>query len=245
MAWTAHIDGGSRGNPGPAAAGVCLADEKGKVVFAGGFFLGTLTNNQAEYRGLLAALDLLHAAGAKRVNIVSDSELMVQQLLGHYRVKSPDLKPLFAEAKEMLGRFDSWEVRHVLREGNTHADRMVNRALDAVRDVVEVDARGLAGRHVEAAPAAKPAAHAPGGIELLVIKPPASGSCAAGLRKGQSFQFSDVTPAGLCLHACAVAIEGVRAMEEFGTADEPTAPMTVSCDHPGCGAVFELRSHRR
>src|SRR5580765_4499812 len=113
MTWTAHIDGGSRGNPGPAAAGVVIRNDAGQTVLAAGFFLGRTTNNQAEYQGLLHALESLHRAAAKQVQIVSDSELMVRQINGQYKVKSPDLKPLYEEAIGAL-RTLQWQIRHTL-----------------------------------------------------------------------------------------------------------------------------------
>ena len=144
MAWTAHIDGGSRGNPGPAAVGVHLADPTGAPVFAAGFSLGRKTNNQAEYQGLLTALEMLGRAHADEIEVVSDSELLVRQINGEYRVKSPILKPLFDQARLLLGGFRQWRVRHVLREYNVKADALANRAMDARADVIEHDPLGLA-----------------------------------------------------------------------------------------------------
>jgi len=131
----AHIDGGSRGNPGPAAAGFTLADANGKQLQARGFFLGRATNNVAEYTSLLKALDAAAQIGAGQITVFSDSELLVRQINGQYRVKSDLIKPLFEQAVSLLAQFRSWQVRHVRREMNVQADKLVNQALDAGHDV--------------------------------------------------------------------------------------------------------------
>jgi ribonuclease HI len=126
----AAFDGGSRGNPGPAAWGVVVLDEAGRPLegFAG--FLGTATNNVAEYNGLLEALRLAAERQADEVELQADSELIVRQLEGRYRVKNAGLKPLFLEAQRRIRGFRSFRVRHVRREDNREADRLVNLALD-------------------------------------------------------------------------------------------------------------------
>ena len=131
-----HVDGGSRGNPGPAAAGVvvCAADG-GAALHEAGVFLGTATNNVAEYRGLLEGLRAAAALGAAEVEIVSDSQLLVRQMTGEYRVKNPRLAALHGEARELAKRFRRCAFRHVAREHNEHADRLVNQALNLRRDV--------------------------------------------------------------------------------------------------------------
>jgi ribonuclease HI len=128
---TLNIDGGSRGNPGPAAAGAVLRDaEDGQVLHAEGVFLGEATNNVAEYRGLLAGLRAAVKLGAAEVDVLSDSELLVRQMLGQYRVRNAGLIPLFSEAKTLSREFRKCTFRHVRREFNTEADGLVNRALD-------------------------------------------------------------------------------------------------------------------
>ena len=131
----AHIDGGSRGNPGPAAAGFTLTDANGKQLQARGVFLGRATNNVAEYTGLLKALDAAAGLGARQLTIFSDSELLVKQINGQYRVKSDLIRPLFDQAISLLAQFRSWQVRHIRREQNARADKLVNQALDAGHDV--------------------------------------------------------------------------------------------------------------
>ncbi len=127
---TAFCDGGSRGNPGPAGYGVFVEGENGAPLAELSDFLGVRTNNVAEYQGLLAALGwaIEHGAGALRV--VSDSELMVKQMKGQYSVKSPDLKPLYEEAKRRVAKLDRFEMQHVLRGKNKEADRLANEAMD-------------------------------------------------------------------------------------------------------------------
>lgn len=242
MPWKAFIDGGSRGNPGPAACGVVLQDERGKVVFAGGFFLGKLTNNQAEYRGLLAALDLFARAGAKEIAIQSDSELLVRQINGQYRVKSPDLRPLFEQAQNRLSQFKDWKIGHILREGNAQADALANRAMDKVRDVVAVDEKGLMPAGTARLKPPTPAS-GPRNIEVAVMRGADGKGCPANIKRGQTFSFSAVTPEGLCVDACAVVIEAVLALQGTDELDASSS-ITPKCQRAGCGAVFEVRSVR-
>jgi len=133
---TIHIDGGARGNPGPAAAGVVILDAAdGQAIYEGGLFLGKATNNQAEYNGLLSGLKQAIELGAVAADVFSDSELMVKQINGQYRVKNQGLRPLFEEAKDLAARLESFNIQHVRRENNKDADRLVNEALDAKRNV--------------------------------------------------------------------------------------------------------------
>ena len=133
---TVHIDGGARGNPGPAAAGVVIsAADDGTVLHQSGIFLGRATNNVAEYRAMLAGMEAASELEATEVEIVSDSQLLVRQMTGQYRVKNEGLKPLYEEAKRRQEQFARCTFRHVRREDNTHADRLVNQALNLKRNV--------------------------------------------------------------------------------------------------------------
>lgn len=125
-----HIDGGSRGNPGPAAYAVVVQNAEGACLASFAKFLGRATNNVAEYQGLLAALSYALEHHYSRVKVVSDSELMVRQLTGQYKVKNPDLKILHERAKYLISQLGSFTVKHALREHNREADRLVNQALD-------------------------------------------------------------------------------------------------------------------
>ncbi len=125
-----YSDGAARGNPGPAGAGAVLTRVDGTVVSKVGKFLGTATNNVAEYTALLLGLEVALRVGAQEVEVVADSELLVRQLNGEYKVKSAGLKPLFAQAQALLAKFERWTARHVPREQNKLADEMSNRAID-------------------------------------------------------------------------------------------------------------------
>jgi ribonuclease HI len=125
-----HIDGGSRGNPGEAGFGVYVQDARGAEVAGLYGYLGVATNNVAEYQGLIHGLRFALEQGARRVRVFSDSELVVKQIGGAYRVKHPGMIPLHREATDLLRRFDAASVSHVPREQNREADRLVNRALD-------------------------------------------------------------------------------------------------------------------
>jgi ribonuclease HI len=126
-----HVDGGSRGNPGPAAAAAVVSTPDGEVLGEAHELLGIASNNVAEYRGLLLGLDRAAELGATEVEVVNDSELVAKQVNGAYKVRHEDMKPLHAEAMRSLGRFERWSVRSVPRAQNAAADALVNRALDA------------------------------------------------------------------------------------------------------------------
>ncbi len=124
------VDGASRGNPGPAAAGVVLTDAEGTEIDAFGRVIGRATNNVAEYRALIFAIERAAQFGAKSIKILTDSELMERQVNGVYRVKNAKLIPLFEQVKKMLLDFDSWEIVSIPRKENAYADSLANQALD-------------------------------------------------------------------------------------------------------------------
>jgi ribonuclease HI len=128
-----HVDGGARGNPGPAAAAAVLSTPEGDVVDEAHEYLGVASNNVAEYRGLLLGLRRARALGADDVEVVNDSELVAKQVNGVYKVKHPDMRPLHAEVLEALRDFARWSIRSVPRAQNAAADALVNQALDAAR----------------------------------------------------------------------------------------------------------------
>jgi ribonuclease HI len=129
-AYRVNIDGGSRGNPGPAAYGVVIRDARGEIVAKLKKYIGRFTNNVAEYYGLIAAMDYAQSHGVRAIRIESDSELLVKQMRGLYKVKSADLQPLFERAKKMSQGFESFRIDHVYREQNREADTLANEALD-------------------------------------------------------------------------------------------------------------------
>jgi len=130
-----YTDGGSRGNPGPSAAAYILFDEKNNKLAARGMFLGKGTNNTAEYTAVIRGLEQAEQIRTKRVQVFSDSELLVRQINGEYKVKSELLRPLFQRTVELLNKFKDWQVLHISRDENQQADKLVNKALDLERDV--------------------------------------------------------------------------------------------------------------
>jgi ribonuclease HI len=131
---TVNVDGGARGNPGPAAIGVVLRDGEGQVLEEVGERIGEATNNVAEYRALLRGIELAKAHDVGELELIGDSELVVRQVEGRYKVKNAGMKELYDEALRALRGFDSWSIRHVRRTENADADRLVNEALDGVLD---------------------------------------------------------------------------------------------------------------
>lgn len=204
-----HIDGGARGNPGPAGVGVVLTDaDDGTPLHEAGYYIGRATNNVAEYQGLLRSLKLAAAMQAKRLTVRSDSQLLVRQLNGEYRVKSADLKPLYEKACGLLRRFEHTEIEHVRREQNARADELANLAMDAKRDVVELDGSPFMTAPAEGdddAPAAPPSSRPASPCWTLTLVDRAA-SCEAGQRVGQAFRFGATTPAGCCVHAARAAL---------------------------------------
>ncbi len=197
-----HFDGGSRGNPGPASAGIVIRDtDTDKPVHEAGYFLGRCTNNVAEYQGLIRSLEQAEALGGNHLDIHSDSELLVRQITGQYRVKSPDLKPLYERAIKLLGGFDGWKIRHVRREKNQRADELANLAMDHQADVTG---------DTPPAPGSK--------SQDLSLKSQASqvawsaklsgrnGKCHAGCSTGNEYTFGPTTPDGFCVHATAAML---------------------------------------
>jgi ribonuclease HI len=130
MSWTLFTDGASRGNPGPAGAGAALFDTEGHELAARSLALGHCTNNAAEYRALLLGLQTALELGCARLDIRLDSELIVRQLQGRYKVKHETLKPLFEETRRLLDRLEGWSVDHVPRERNKRADQLANQGID-------------------------------------------------------------------------------------------------------------------
>jgi ribonuclease HI len=142
----AHCDGGARGNPGPAGYGALIQDDQGMVLAELSEFLGIRTNNYAEYSGLLACLQYALDHHHPRLRVISDSELMVKQIQGKYKVNSPDLKPLWQEARSRIARLEAFEISHALRHKNKDADRLANEAMD----------RGMKRPHAPGQPAPPP-----------------------------------------------------------------------------------------
>jgi ribonuclease HI len=134
--WLLMVDGAARGNPGDTGCGAAICDETGAVVKELSRYLGKTTNNVAEYEALLMGLEALISMGKKWIRVQSDSELMVRQLNGQYRVRDPKLWTLFERAQSLLRHFDRYNILHVRREANKLADRLANRGIDDVRKIV-------------------------------------------------------------------------------------------------------------
>ncbi len=197
MKLTIHFDGGSRGNPGPASAGVTIvACETGKTLHEAGYFLGKCTNNVAEYQGLLHSLKQASELGGTSLDIHSDSELLVRQITGQYRVKSPDLKLLYQEAIKRLDTFDHWEIQHVRREGNQRADELANLAMDHKADV----AGDTAG--VSTSQGSGPTATPCWSVKLTGR----NGKCLTGCSTKNEYTFGATTPDGFCVHAASAML---------------------------------------
>ncbi len=167
---TAHCDGGARGNPGPAGFGAQITDSAGNVIAELSEFLGFRTNNFAEYSGLLASLDYAIAHGHKSLRVISDSELMVKQIQGKYKVNSPDLKPLWQEAKNRIAKLDRFEITHALRHKNKDADRLANEAMDRGMK------RGTPAERQPLISAPDPHLHSKAGVQSLPLRAPIPGA---------------------------------------------------------------------
>jgi probable phosphoglycerate mutase len=154
----AHIDGGSRGNPGPAGYGVAISDAAGRRIAELSDYLGVQTNNFAEYAGLLAALEYAINHGHRGLKVVSDSELLVKQMRGEYKVRNETLQQMAQEARGLIRKLESFQIRHVLREQNREADGLANRAMDSGT-----------GRKTQTQPAAATAADAPREVNGRVV----------------------------------------------------------------------------
>jgi ribonuclease HI len=153
----AHIDGGSRGNPGPAGYGVVITDQHRQKVASLSEYLGQQTNNYAEYSGLLAALDYALQNGHRALKVIGDSELLVKQIRGEYKVKSPALQELYLRARHMIGKLDWFSIQHVLREKNHEADRLANLAMDKGMGRLRPETNNSNHHEHAARPAARPA----------------------------------------------------------------------------------------
>jgi ribonuclease HI len=226
-----HIDGGARGNPGPAGAGVVLLTENGPLLEAG-YWLGRMTNNMAEYNALIRSLQEAEKRGATELEIQSDSELMVRQLNGEYRVKNASLKDLFDDAYGRLRGFEKWTIRHVRRENNARADELANVAMDAGEDVIEVDRDAPARRRSTRPP--KSSTNRTTAIIVHCVRAPSQGVCPAPCALATEYVFESTTPPGLCLGPAATVLDAVRRVR----GGEKASP--IDCPVADCGARFEI-----
>lgn len=247
MKFLIHIDGGSRGNPGPAAAGVVIQrinhdGEPARILHEAGYHLGRLTNNVAEYTALLRALNIAASGGPDELIIHSDSELMVKQLTGEYRVKSPDLQPLFQDAQALLLKFDLWRIQHVPREKNRRADELANMAMDAGKDVV---LRAIDGTTPTVAP--RPAPEAPARANAAksdtlrftaTLEADPGRKCPAACRAGRPYAFGPATPPGFCIYAAQVTLDEI-AWNQQPDAKDAVTQATAECNR--CGVLIRIK----
>jgi ribonuclease HI len=168
---TLQFDGGSRGNPGPAGIGVVLRAADGTPLVTLGRFIGRATNNVAEYKALIIALQQAKQLGARKIKVLGDSELIVKQMRGEYRVKNPDLRVLYDEAQDLFNEFDAASIDHNYREDNSLADKLANLAMDRKAEVTDVDDSPLAAPAQEVTKAGDRVACARCGCEIEVRKP--------------------------------------------------------------------------
>lgn len=227
-----HIDGGSRGNPGPAAAGVAITTQEQRTpVYQGGIHLGRMTNNAAEYHALLHALKLAQQFGATQIDLYSDSQLLVRQINGQYRVKAAALQGLHSQAKEYLTTFGDWRCTHIRREQNHRADELANLALDAGEDVIEVtpDAGTLNTSKL-------PDSSRPSEVQFTVnFKEASAKDCPAPTAANKQFACGPQIPAGLCIYAAKTALDLMKL-------NDPNLEVDTQCIH--CGTTLSLHFSR-
>ncbi len=246
-----HVDGGSRGNPGPAGAGVVIADEHGRRVHEGAYFYARLTNNEAEYHALVRALERVERLADEPVLIRSDSELLVRQLTGEYQVKSPRLLPLVHRVQSLLIRRPRWSIEHVPRERNRRADELANLAMDRAEDVIVFDDDGASPPPPSPDPAgpaspdagASPAARSDSGkrVHVSVHNAPARKRCAAGGCGFEAMSVGHTLPAGVCIYAAHALLPTLIAFQGMESGELHVAPtLTVRCARTGCDAVFHV-----
>jgi len=234
-----YIDGGARGNPGPAACAWIIKSPEGATLVSETHFLGRTTNNVAEYSALLKGLEAARRLGASELSIFSDSELLVKQLIGEYRVRDLDLKELFEGVQRELLGFDCWQIQHIGREENSEADRLVKLTLDGESDG---DFEQLEHQPVPETEDVTDREPGPQGHRKVMVEvggPPKSGQCPANLCKGQCFVFTNVVPAGLCANAMQALLPTVLALQSDRT-NEKGPPLMIRCTKPDCGAVFNI-----
>lgn len=268
MALIIHMDGGSRGNPGPAGAGVVIRTDSGQLIYEAGFYLGHQTNNAAEYHALIRALERAMRCEPQPLWLYSDSELLVRQMTGQYEVKSPRLAPLHHQAQLLLLRTANWLFRGIPREENRRADQLANLAMDHRRDVVVFDIDGggggeppssgaggtaapLSPEATVSGPAVAPRPDA--GLEtdgehavrVTLARAPRTGGCPAGGGAAHDFTVSRTLPVGLCVYAAQALLPTVLGILHTHPQEFAAVPtLTVHCPRAGCGAIFHVSPAR-
>lgn len=262
MGLVLHVDGGSRGNPGPAGAGVVLLDTSGEKVHLAGYFLGTQTNNAAEYYGLIRGLQRAAKADPDSLSIFADSELLVRQITGEYRVKSPALAKLYEQVQMLLLKIRRWSIKHVRREGNAEADRLANVAMDSRADVIEFDIDESPEEQRKNKPAVRPAATPPTEeasqytatngvlddlqtrvqrVRVCASTPPQPATCPADGWYREPLLISAKLPAEMCVFAAQSLLPTILASQYTDAGEFASLPtMTIRCGRQGCPATFTV-----
>ncbi len=216
---TLQFDGGSRGNPGPSGAGVVVSAADGTPLITLGRFIGRATNNVAEYRGLIIALQEAKKLGARKIIIRGDSELIIKQMKGEYKVRHPQLKPLYDEARQLLGGFEAHKIEHNLRHKNELADKLANLAMDRRTDVTEVNGR----------PASSPVASSMAALQQRSTPVPASQPAQASAEPLPLDQPSPVTPAAGAIFACPRCGCVIKLIAPSGIRPHQLKPFVCQC----------------
>ncbi|MFH1747607.1 MAG: ribonuclease HI family protein [Planctomycetota bacterium] len=258
-----HVDGGARGNPGPAGAGVRIETEDGQLLYEGAYFLGQQTNNAAEYLAVIHALTRIQQWPIQPVRVYSDSELLVRQVIGEYQVKSPNLLRLYEQVQMFLLMIPNWSFQHVKREENQRADELANLAMDQQRNQVVFDAElvddpaNMASADNQNPTPAPPAGKAPAteqsredeeslpavdyAVRITVGVPPEGEFCPAAEGFPLDFVVKTVLPNGLCVYAAHALLPTLLGMLNTKSQEFMSVPtLTVRCGRPGCRAVFHL-----
>ncbi|QOV90851.1 ribonuclease HI family protein [Humisphaera borealis] len=223
---TLQFDGGSRGNPGPAGIGVVLRAEDGTPVVTLGRFIGRATNNVAEYKALITALEQAKKLGAKKIIVRGDSELIIKQMRGEYRVKNPDLKQLYDEAQHLLAHFDKSKIEHNYREDNTLADKLANLAMDRKAEVTDVDDPGPAPSVSASRPgASRPAPALTGSRSPGVANAGGSHATASAGTAGSAATKTEVGS----VHTCPRCGCSVKILRPSGSPPENLGPFNCIC----------------
>lgn len=263
MSLVIYVDGGSRGNPGPAAAGVQILRHDGVPLHEAGYFLGRQTNNAAEYLGLIRALEIAQRMPAAPLAIHSDSELLVRQITGEYRVKNEQLAALYQRVQKLLLKRSSWKIQHVPRERNRRADELANLSMDRGADVVIVELPGAADPAPDASPQPVPAETAnPAAAEPRPAERPSSETarslnveivrcdgadetCPAGGCGFDRLTLGATLPVDMCIFAAHAILPTLLAMQNTAPADFNRIPtMTVRCTRNECRTSFALSPAR-
>lgn len=262
-----HIDGGSRGNPGPAGAGVVIHRDDGVLIHESAHFLGKQTNNAAEYLALIHALRRATCCESTTIRVNSDSQLLVRQITGEYQVKNPKLLEFYEQAQLLLIKVPRWTMRHIPREQNSRADKLANIAMTRGKSVVVFDIEQDAVTTIEAerdAPvphgavasdSASPTAKTPAerslpnderrAVQVVVAEMPNPSTCPALDALSGTISITHTLPAGLCVHAAQALLPTVIAILNMDPSESSAVPtMTVRCSHPECAASFHVSPAR-